>query len=193
VETAVQTGLPPLLLIDEAECFLEQLPMRFFERLRGMLEQLVVVLATSREMNLVFAELGKTSPLSLRLLHLPLLDTHSSDNIIARGGFTAKQVELLKEWAGQHPFYLQLLGQCLIEARQAGERDKTALRHFQTNAAARFKKLWQTLTEQEQKLLQAACQSDNKIKRRSLIERGLVTEDGQLFGRVLKEWLTEQL
>jgi hypothetical protein len=182
------------VLIDEAENFLEQLPRRFFERLRGMSQemQLVFVFATSREMNYIFADMGEVSPLSLRLLHIPLLDTLSSDSIIARGKLTAQQVELVKTWAGQHPFYLQLLGQCLIDAKKDGESDETALRHFQTNAAARFKKLWVILTEKERQNLQAASQSEQKIKQRSLIERGLVTEEGLLFGKVLKEWLVEQ-
>lgn len=186
---AREMALPPLLLVDESECFLENLPRRFFERLRGMLDQIVVVLATSREMNQIFADLGQTSPLSLRILHLPLLDAPSRDSLIARGKFNVLQIELIKEWAGEHPFYVQLLGQCLIEARQNSQSVETALRHFQTNAAARFKKLWETLSETERQSLLAANQS--VLKRRSLIERGLVTEDGQLFGKVLKEWLKE--
>ncbi len=193
VEIATSTQLPPLLLIDEAEHFLEVLPLRFFERVRGMLQegQLITVFVTSREMNRIFADMGKTSPLSLRLLHLDLLDKPSRDSIIALGDFHPQQVELIKTWAGGHPYYLQLLGQCLIEARQNCENDEVALRHFQTNAAARFNKLWVNLTKEERQSLQVACQSEQKIKRRSLIERGLVTEEGQLFGKVLQEWLIE--
>jgi len=195
VETATATGLLPLLLIDEAENFLENLPRRFFERVRGMLQekQLVIIFATSREMNRIFADMDKTSPLSLRLLHLDLLEVSSRDSIIARGNFTPQQVELIQTWAGCHPFYLQLLGQCLIDARQNGANDEVALRNFQTNAAARFNKLWKNLTEEERQSLQAACQSEQKIQRRSLKERGLVTEDGQLFGKVLQEWLLESV
>ncbi|RKZ78640.1 MAG: hypothetical protein DRR19_26085 [Candidatus Parabeggiatoa sp. nov. 1] len=67
---------------------------------------------------------------------------------------------------------------------------RETLRHFQTNAAALFQKLWETLTAEERQSLQNACES--KCKRRSLIERGLVTEEGELFGRVLREWLLER-
>jgi len=193
LETATSTGLPPLLLIDEAEHFLEDIPLRFFERLRGMLQegQLVILFVTSREINRIFADMEKTSPLSLRLLHLDLLEASSRDSLIARGHFNPQQIELIKTWAGSHPYYLQLLGQCLIEARQDGKNDEVALRHFQTNAAARFKKLQFNLTKKERQILQAACQSEQKIQQRSLIERGLVTEEGQLFGKVLLEWLIE--
>ncbi|MEN8217019.1 MAG: hypothetical protein ABFS56_11745 [Pseudomonadota bacterium] len=118
---------------------------------------------------------------------MPLLDAPSRDSLIARGNFNAQQIELIKEWAGEHPFYVQLLGQCLIDAQQNDKSVETALRHFQTNATICFKKLWETLSETERQRLQAASQS--ALKRRSLIERGLVTENGQLFGRVLKEWL----
>jgi len=192
IASVTQTGLSPLLLIDNAEHFLEQLDMRFFERLRGMLDKCVVIFATSREMNRIFADMGKTSPLALRIFHIDLLDEPSSEDIIAHGHFTAQQIEFIKEWAGQHPFYLQSLGQNLIDARQDGESDEKALRHFRTNAKARFTKLWATLTESEQRILQTACQKNEPIQRDSLKERGLVTEEGLLFGRVFKEWLLER-
>jgi energy-coupling factor transporter ATP-binding protein EcfA2/uncharacterized protein YneF (UPF0154 family) len=186
------TGLSPLLLIDNAEPFLKQLEIRFFERLRGLLNHCVVVFATSREMNRIFAELGKTSPLALRILHIDLLDESGSEQLRAKGHFTVQQFEWIKEWAGQHPYYIQLLGQELFNARQYGEPDEKALRRFRTNANARFLKLWATLTQPEQRILQTACQTHEPIQRDSLKERGLVTEDGQLFGRVFKEWMLER-
>lgn len=46
---AATGGLPPPLIVDEAEALLQHLPHRFFERLRGMLGRLCLLLATRHE------------------------------------------------------------------------------------------------------------------------------------------------
>ncbi|WP_143309190.1 hypothetical protein [Candidatus Entotheonella palauensis] len=64
--------------------------------------------------------------------------------------------------------------------------------HFQTEASARLRELWRTLNEREQQGLRDSL-AGIPARRRSLRVRGLVTEDGDVFGEVLREWLREEL
>ncbi len=186
-----QTQFPPLVLVDEAEDFIEHFPERFFERLRGMLGRVVWIFATHQEIDIVYKKYHtNTSPFENRLTlkWLGLLEPEAAAKIIRWGRFSAEEAQLLREWAGLHPFYLQLLGRHLQDA----EGNVTvALDGFQMEAAKNFRHLWELLNDKEKQELHN-CLTGSLATQKSLRVRGLVTEDGQLLGKVLKTWLEEQ-
>jgi hypothetical protein len=188
-----QAHFPPLILVDEAERFIEKFPLHFFERLRGMLGKVVWVFASCEDIDLIYKRFhSMTSPFEnrLRILRLGLLEPEAAEEIVSWGDFSSAFAEQMREWAGRHPFFLQLLGQCLFEVR--GDKNiQTALDEFQTEAAVRLRRIWSHLNAKEQLALKQ-CMTGQPVTLRSLQMRGLVTEEGQLFGKVLAEWLQEQ-
>ena len=188
-------GLPPLLIIDEVETCIKRFDPRFFERLRGMLGTLILVLASWRELDRIFQEMGRTSPFENRLgmVRLGLLDPTAAATIRQWGhtDLDATDMEQMRQYAGCHPFYLQLLGYHLINAQRSGEPLKEAFDRFYQDASSRLRKLWHTLTEKEQQALRESL-SGKPVERRSLRLRGVVTEEGQPFGKILTEWLEEE-
>jgi len=199
VDWAVQEGnpgLPPVLLVDEVGACLKLFPSRFFERLRGMLGKIILVLASHRDIDSIYTDLGHTSPFGNRLsiVRLGLLEPEIPNVIIhwAEQMLTVEAMHTMRVWAGRHPFYLQLLGYHLINAQQAEESVDCALDSFYDDATVRLRKLWDTLNEREQQALRESLQG-KFVTRRSLRIRGLVTEEGKLFGEVLREWLEQEV
>ncbi|MGE3536376.1 MAG: metallophosphoesterase [Candidatus Tectimicrobiota bacterium] len=194
-EGAGAAALPPVLLLDEMDGMLPRFAPRFFERLRALLGRVVLVLASRRECDRICQEVGRTSPFHNRLeLHwLGLLEPEAAEALIQRGAtwWSAGDEARLRHWAGRHPFYLQLVGRRLVEARQHGESADRAIERFQTEAAARFRELWRWLDAREQQALRDGLRG-HTIRRRSLRDRGLVNEDGTIFGEVLQAWLREE-
>jgi predicted phosphodiesterase len=193
VERNGRPGLPPLLAIDEFDGLLPRFEPRFFERMRGMLGRIVLVLASRRELDRVCEELGRTSPFHnrLELLWLGLLEPAAA-NELAGWAFHGEDEAFLSHWAGRHPFYLQLLGRHLVETRRQGNGKELALDNFRMEAAARLRELWQVLPEKDHAGLEATLLG-KPTQRVALRKRGLVTEDGWPFGEVLAEWLREEL
>ncbi|MCP4696136.1 MAG: hypothetical protein GY862_04715 [Gammaproteobacteria bacterium] len=190
-------ALPPLILLDEFGTFIKTFPDRFFVRLRGMSGRIVLVLASNRNLNLMYKEIGRTSPfgINLKIISLGLLEPAAVEEIIQWGADAdllsfdndTEYQNTMRTWAGRHPFYLQLLGHHLANAQTA----EAARDAFYDEAAVHLRTLWQTLNERDQGALLQALK-DNPVKRHSLRARGLVTKEGQLFGRVLREWLEEE-
>ncbi len=189
-------GLLPLLIIDEVETCLKRFEPRFFERLRGMLGTLILVLASWRELDRAFQERRLTSPFENRLgiLRLGLLEPEAAETLVqwSQTSLDTAMMTKMHQYAGRHPFYLQLWGYHFINAQRLGESFDAAFDKFYQDASPRLRKLWHTLTEKEQQALTDSL-SGKPIQRRSLRLRGLVTEDGQLFGKILEEWLREEL
>lgn len=93
----------------------------------------------------------------------------------------------MRIWAGQHPFYIQLLGRWLLDEPK---NMKDALYGFQAEAAKHFRQLWKYLSEAEKDILKGNAQGSNAALR-ELRLRGVLTKDNKIFGRVLEEWLKE--
>ena len=188
-------GLKPLILVDEVDGIIPRFEHRFFERLRGMLDSISFLLASRRELDLIYEEIGRTSPFHNRLaLHwIGLLEPEAAEEIISRGQpvFSPRDPEIMRDLAGRHPFYLQLLGHHLVDARRLGEPHEAAIDRFMTEAAARLRELWRTLTPTEQQALGDLLKG-KRSQLRTLRVRGLVTDDGKAFGGVLLQWLKEQ-
>jgi hypothetical protein len=197
VGLAARPGLPPVLLIDESDAIVRNFDPRFFERLRGMLGRIVLVFASRQELDKVSQKaLGVSSPIHGRLALQPvgLLEPDAAEELMRRGEPVLNQddQDLMRRWAGRHPFHLQLLGYHLVAVRQAGEPVPAALDRYRIEAAARFREIWRVLEEREQSELKATVDGA-KTTRLSLRVRGLVTEEGLPFGESLVTWLREEL
>jgi hypothetical protein len=196
-ESVAPSGLPPLVLVDEAEALIRGFEPRFFERLRGMMGRhaLVLALAAVEEIDRIYERLGRTSPFhNLMETHwVGLLEPSAADEIVRRadGVLTPTDVATLRAWAGRHPFFLQLLGRYVVEARTSGGALAAALERFRDEAASRLRAVWRLLTDTERQALRESAQAGLAISLRSLKRRGLATEDGLPFGRALTEWLRE--
>ncbi|WP_179137580.1 ATP-binding protein [Candidatus Entotheonella palauensis] len=103
-----RSGFPPLILVDEVDGLLPRFEHRFFERLRGMLGRIVLVLASRREFGYIYQELDRTSPFHnrLKLQWLGLLEPEAAEVLIRRGeGLLGPgDADRMRQWAGRHPF-----------------------------------------------------------------------------------------
>ena len=192
-EAASPAGLPPLILIDEADRMLTRFPHRFFERLRGMLGRICLVLSTRQEVDRIYAADNSTSPFinRLEMQRVGLLDEAAAEALIAQGGdvLTDEDRDLMRTWAGGHPYYLTLLGRHLWDARREGGSTEDALGLFQDEAAARLRELWRTLDDSDRQQLDGLLKGDAVDGQ--LVRRGLVVA-GKAFGGVMTEWLNSK-
>lgn len=187
-------GLPPLILVDEADGLFARFDVRFFERVRGMLERIVWVFATHLEIDLIYQRLGLTSPFENRLALRPLglLEPAGADAIIRWGGWPidAPEATLMREWAGRHPFFLQLLGYHLVSGRRNGTSTDDVLDGFRYEAGVRLREIIKGLSDGDWDSLRRALDGRGK-PRLGLRQKGLVTSDSAPFGRVLTEWMAD--
>ncbi len=187
-------GLAPVLLVDELDGLPARFDPRFFECLGDLIGRVVIVLASRQNVETLFRDLGRASPFGDRLhpLHLGLLDEAATTEVILSGDeLDADATALMRQWAGRHPLYLQLLGHALEESRHLGESWNDALDRFRVEAEQRLGELWRYLGEDDRKALLAAA-SGGTTKRKGLIRRGLVDASGRPFGEVLAAWLQAQ-
>ncbi len=180
----------PVVLVDEAEALIRHLDIRFFERLRGMIEHLCLIFATRQTLPVLFREhRNTTSPFGNKMNTEPLglLEEAAAQELAERA---EPYSGLLRLWCGAHPYYLQLLGSCL-----SGSADVTeALSRFRATAADRLTEQWERLRPGERRGLQQAVQGIgvNPELRPGLHERGLLSPDGQAFGQVLHWWIKRE-
>lgn len=191
-------GLPPLLLVDEVEAMVRRFAPRFFERMRAMLgrHSLVLVLSSARELDRAYGEVGMTSPWEnlLMLERVGLLEPDAAEEVIRWGDGSLGEggAQAMRIWAGRHPYFLQLLGYRLVQARRAGETVAAAIERFQEDAQPRLRRLWEMLEAREQQALRECVSGGIAVELRSMRRRGVVTEEGQPFGEVLTAWVREQ-
>lgn len=177
------------VLVDEIDGLVKLFGYRFFERIRGMLGRIAFVFSSRVELDSLFEDIGRGSPLAnkLKIVWLGLLEPEAADVLIARGAgrFPPGGAELMRQWAGAHPFFLQLFGHYLCCSATGPE----ALAQFQTQAWPRLQVLWAVLTERDRTALLAG----GVVERLGLKNRGPVTAEGRLFGEVLAAWLREEV
>jgi class 3 adenylate cyclase len=186
-------GLNVALLVDEFDKLVVKFDPRFFERLRGMLDHMSVVAASRRELDRVYQDLGKVSPFHnrLELCWVGLLEPAAADELIQRLSLSADSQNMIREWAGRHPFFIQLLGRKLTDSLRFGETPQDAIEQFIAESAGRLRELWATLQPRDHAVLRASVETPQP-KAMVLRHRGLLTEEGKPFGRLLVEWLTEE-
>lgn len=190
---AAPPGKTPVVLVDEADRALRELPRRFFERLRGMVTagQLCLVLASRRDIHDIECQDHKTSPLAncLDRQQLGLLEASEVTHFCASGQpmLGTEGETLLRQWAGRHPGFLASLARRLWQARQEGEALADALPQF-TASVCRWLDTWFTaLPTREQGWLAEALNGAPLPTASMLNERGLL-DHGQPFGQVLTWW-----
>lgn len=187
---------PPLILFDEADGPLRRFDVRFFERLRGLLGRLCLVLASRQPIDLLYADRGLGSPFAnvLQLLTLGLFSPNEATELLCRaaGSLSSTDTALLRHWAGEHPFYLTLFARHLLSARGNGESEDVALRRFQTEASARLRELWHGALSDSERGAILRCTKEAPAPKRSLCDRGILRDNGLPFGHILTWWLQEQ-
>ncbi len=193
----VSKPLRPVILIDAAEQALRQLPHRFFERMRGLVERQRLSLITASRIPLADIELrdGKTSPLApvLQQEMIGLLDEHAAQHLCQQGSalFKQKDEELIHLWAGKHPYHLNTLGHALWQIRQEGQDTEEALHKYQRNAKVHLDKCWKSLSHREQEIMTTVLKTGQNHSSHSLHDRGLL-DQGQPFGEVVRWWWGER-
>jgi len=191
---AYQQNLPPVLLVDEFDALVVRFEPRFLERLRGMLDYLCLVVSSRREIDRLYGDLGRTSPFvnRLELCWLGLIELEAADELTQRSAaaLPSGAQALVREWAGRHPFFIQLFGRKLCDSLRYGEGIESAREQFVTEGCGRLRSLWGTLSEKDRKVLQVAAETPQP-QARNLRQRGLLTEEGRPFGRLLVEWMAE--
>lgn len=199
-------GRPPLILIDEFDELARRIDNRFFQRLRGMVGEgvVVLVLATCRYLS-DLAPAGHTSPFDNLLAEEPLglLEPAAADELIAlrRDALGPEDQALIQRWAGRHPFYIKLLAHHLVRAADGGRTRERAIEAFRDEAGHQLHHLWSHhLRAGEQTALRIVLLPEDGASvgerahakaLRSLQRRGLVTEQGAPFGEVLTRWIEE--
>jgi hypothetical protein len=183
--------------VDECDVLVRRFEYRFFERLRGMLDELCLGVSSRRELDRVFQDAGKgASPFQNRLeLHwVNLLEPEAAAHLVesSGSGLSTQARKSIREWAGRHPFFIQLMARKLLDAPECGQTEAEAQEEFQSEAAARLRELWATLTTREQKMLIEAS-AIPKPQAGVLRRRGLLDEEGKPFGRVLSQWLADEV
>ena len=130
---------------------------------------------------------------TLELVRVALLDSHAIEEILSRGRGVLQpdDASVVREWAGRHPYFVQLLGRELTEARLHDHSIKRAMDRFYDTSALRLRELWHVLLDRDRQDLRKVA-SGIPSTRRILRLRGLVTDNGMLFGRILREWLEEE-
>ncbi len=183
-----QQSRKPVVLIDEAEALVRELEVRFFERLRGMLDRFCLVLATRADLPSLFHKHhDTTSPLGNQCITVQLgaLKESEAQDLAERAG---EHSGWLRYWAGAHPYFLQLLGDCWFVSAD----EFAALQKLRATARDRLREQWNRLTPGQQRRLRDAA-AGSRTQSRSLSDRGLMTEGGAPFGEVLRWWILEEL
>jgi len=188
-------GLLPLVLVDEFDALAERLEHRFLERVRGMLDRVQWVFGSRRELDELYQILGRTSPFynRLQLLWLGLLHEDDAEQLVSEmnAPLTDEDRDEMRRWSGRHPFFLQLFGYHFAHARLAGSSLAAARDDFYMEASQKLRDLWRSLPEPQRQSLIGITRGVT-VNSASLRSRGLVTDDGRLFGFVLTEWMREQ-
>jgi hypothetical protein len=122
-----------------------------------------------------------------------LLDRDAAEELANRSSpaLSPQMLEMVHEWAGRHPFFIQLLGRKLTDSLRYGESLEDAREQFLAEGSSRLRELWATLQAKDQNLLREAVRTP-QAQASSLRRRGLLTEDGRPFGRLLVEWLQNE-
>ncbi len=192
-------GAPPLIVVDEFDDLCEHVDPRFFQRLRGMVgEELLVLLLATRAPLAEIAPEGRASSFDNVLATEPvgLLDPGAAEALLALrpDTFSPEERAELRVWSGRHPFYWKLLAHHLIRARREGEPVRKAVDDFLADAGRELQKLWVGhLDARERQALRGIVRGvamPPAVNRR-LCRRGLLTEAGQPFATVLSHWLGE--
>ncbi|MCI5143520.1 MAG: hypothetical protein D3909_17725, partial [Candidatus Electrothrix sp. ATG1] len=135
--------LLPVFCLDEFEVLFkceEPFTDSFFDQLRGFMNasQLMFVLSSRRSLDVYAGEQNLTSAF-FNLGHVVELGEFSGDeadelvrlSVDGEPVLEPEERQLALDWGGGHPLQLQLAGQFLWEARQAGKNNRWAKKRFE--------------------------------------------------------------
>jgi len=183
----------PVILVDECEAIIKQCPHRFWERVRGALDHIIWVFSSKQPLDTLYKRShNEGSPFEnqLKTQWLGLLDQQAAEAIIKKGNFTQTQENLLREWAGCHPFYLQsLAGRLFLEKPKNKAEITHVLDNFKMDAKRHLNDLWQGLTPQQQEELLNFIKNKHPIDSSALRCMGVITTEGVPFARVFLNYL----
>jgi len=187
---------PPLLLLDEADLFIQNFPAVFWVRMRASVQEgrLLFVFASYKPLSEIYlTSHAGDSPFDNTVIqeHLGLLDDKAAQALIAKGGFHTTQQQQMRAWAGNHPFFLQLYGRALYAAHRKSSQH--LLDAVNAQAAPHLQCLWDSCNATEQAVLLALARGEAHNGLASLRLSGLTTPDNCLFGEVWRTWLGDRL
>lgn len=167
-----RAGLTVVMMLDEFESLAANVDFgpSFYGELRSLAGELGVVYITASKRSLYDLTYTHADTLSSPFFNifseetlglLPLEEAaallRGVSSLSADGAFTPEQIEFLIDLAGPHPFFLQVAGFYLHEARQEGlTADPTSpevMRRFKTEAEDHFRYWWRQLTDHERAAL----------------------------------------
>lgn len=190
------TQKKPVILVDECEAIIQQCPHRFWERVRGALAQIIWVFSSKQPLDSLYKyyhHQGSPFENQLKTQWLGLLDADAANAIIRKGDFTQQQQDLLKQWAGCHPFYLQSLADRLWQKKPTTQQEEIeVLDGFKMDAKRHLNDLWQGLTAREQTKLLDYIHKRQAINDSALRCMGIITIDGQPFAKVFLDYLQDK-
>ena len=192
INAVSDSGVPPVLLVDEVESIVQTCDVRFFDRLRDLIGRVCLVFSSQETPDEVFAKNNKTSPITNKMeaIWIGLLEPGGADATIRIGAemLGPGDAELMRQWCGDHSFFLQLLGRSLVEARRRGASPGDGLAEFQQQANTHLRTLWRKIPPDQQSALRDAARG-LPAAAGVLHRRGLVDVDGGPFGEVFAAWL----
>jgi len=177
--------------LDEFECLAEneQFGPEFYGELRSLAGEMGIVYLTASKHSLYDLTYHNSSTLSSPFfnifteLPLGLMNEKEGQQLLKQlSGLTEhplsqEAIEYGLNLAGPHPFFLQIVGSCLMKQdRPLGESGRQATREcFMTDVEDHFHYLWSGLNEMEQGALTGLDSAPPGVTKR-LLERGLLRE-----------------
>jgi AAA domain len=201
VRKTVRSGWRLLLLVDEAEEFLaiaRQDPT-LLPRLRRLFQrggELRTVITATRRLARIDRDFAlPTSPFLqgfIPPLYLTPLQSEDARKLLARGQFSADEIEAVVQRTGSHPFLLQLIAGRLFESRDL----QTTLDQVGSDemVANFFSVDFQTLDGSERSLLEEVAREGRRT-RRELAQAARLGEDAVaplLYGLAMMGYLREE-
>ncbi len=235
-ERIAESGLTTVLFLDEFE-YVTQNPnfgSDFFGGLRALAihQNMPLVTATRRELiDLCHSEELKGSPFFNIFANVILRPFSREEVIEMLDGYLSEteftlspeEKEIIARLGGGYPFFVQIAGNYMVEAREKGLQTEAAVKdmvdHFDTQAESHFTYMWSHSTESEKIALLAiialnqqkpsektitTIENIAKIHSRAyldipeLIKRGLLLEDVEsgtyrLFSVSLENWIVREI
>lgn len=235
-EMIADSGLTTVLLLDEFE-FVTQNPnfgSDFFGGLRALAihQNLPLVTATRRELiDLCHSEELKGSPFFNIFANVVLRPFSREEVVEMLDGYLAeteitlspKEKEIIVRLGGGYPFFVQIAGNYMVEARQKGLDIEAAVKdmvlQFETQAESHFTYMWSHSSESEKiNLLAVIALNQQKPSKKTiptieniakihsrahldipeLTKRGLLLEDMEtsayrLFSVSLEHWIVREI
>jgi transcriptional regulator with XRE-family HTH domain len=197
LEALRDSGVRLIVMLDEFEAIASGKFHRWGEDWRSKASTqglFSLVVASKRPISEIYASLELTSPFG-NIFSTTILGGLEQDawQRMVRDGFAGSKVSeeiihLIDELAGGFPLYVQmaaaLLWQELGDIMHAEEA-------FRMQAEPRLRRLWQSLSEAEQGVLQQLGDGDRAVMK--LLQRyGVIQAEGRLFSRVFAELVRGQ-